>query len=351
MLQANSSLAELFRKQFALCKVKPGESAVIVAEPDSIPHYVAASFAALTSLGAKPFELILPIIPDVADVPVVERGVGNCTLLEKLPAVIEMLGKTDIIIDLTVEGLIHSQATEQILARGARMLYVREPADALARLMATADRTRRIARSIELLNGANTMLVTSKAGTNLKVDLEGAAVQGSWGFCDQPGRWANWGNGFVAAYPTSLKTHGDVVVAPGDILFPFKRYVERPIRFVFKDAFVETIEGEGMDAELVRDYMSRWNDRNAYGISHIGWGLHERALWHAMSLYGREEIHGVDGRAFEGNFLFSTGPNRAAGRLTACHLDIPIRNCSITLDNQQILVEGAIVEPSIMHVV
>ncbi len=349
MLQANSSLAALFAKELAWCKVKPGESAAIVAEPDSIPHYVAASFAALTGVGANAFEVILPVVPNEADDPVVERGVGNCSLLEKLPAIVEMLGKTDIIIDLTVEGLIHSRATEQILAKGARMLYVREPADALARLLPTRDRTRRIARSIDLLSDAKTMLISSKAGTNLRVDLTGAAVQGSWGFCDQPGRWANWGNGFVAAYPTSLNTNGDVVVAPGDILFPFKRYVERPIRFRFKDAFVEEIEGEGMDAELVRDYMCRWNDRNAYGISHIGWGLHERALWHAMSLYGKEEIHGVDGRAFEGNFLFSTGPNRAAGRVTACHLDIPVRNCSITLDNRPILAEGKIVEPTIIH--
>jgi len=87
-------------------------------------------------------------------------------------------------------------------------------------------------------------------------------------------------------------------------------------------------------------------NRNAYGISHVGWGLHERGLWHALSLYGSTAM-GLDGQVFEGNFLFSTGPNHAAGRQSRCHFDIPMRHCSIFLDGTPIVIDGAIVEPSI----
>src|SRR5215470_14340266 len=91
----------------------------------------------------------------------------------------------------------------------------------------------------------------------------------------------------------------------------------------------------GADAERIRDYMARWEDPNAYGISHAGWGLPERGLWHALSLYGNTAT-GLDGRVFEGNFLLSTGPNHAAGRRSRCHFDIPMRQCSIFLDGTPI---------------
>ena len=35
-----------------------------------------------------------------------------------------------------------------------------------------------------------------------------------------------------------------------------------------------------------------------------------------------------------GNFLFSIGPNDANGRHTLCHLDIPMRGCSLFLDDE-----------------
>jgi len=56
---------------------------------------------------------------------------------------------------------------------------------------------------------------------------------------------------------------------------------------------------------------------------------------------------GLDGRVFEGNFLFSTGPNHAAGRHSGCHFDIPLRSCSIFLDGAPIVIDGIIVEPSV----
>ena len=151
----------------------------------------------------------------------------------------------------------------------------------------------------------------------------------------------------MAAYPKSADVDGEVVLTPGDIIFPFKKYVEERVVLRFKGAFVEMVEGEGVDARLLREYMECWNERNAYGISHVGWGLHEKAHWHALGLYGKEETQGLDGRCVEGNFLLSTGPNYAAARHTLCHFDIPMRDCSIFLDGRPIVIEGAITEPSI----
>ena len=54
----------------------------------------------------------------------------------------------------------------------------------------------------------------------------------------------------------------------------------------------------------------------------------------------------MDARAFAGNFLFSMGPNNEAGgsRHTACHIDIPMRNCTVLLDNREVVREGKLLE-------
>jgi 2,5-dihydroxypyridine 5,6-dioxygenase len=52
----------------------------------------------------------------------------------------------------------------------------------------------------------------------------------------------------------------------------------------------------------------------------------------------------MDARAYEGNFLCSLGPNNEAGgsRTTACHIDIPMRNCTVRLDGVDVVTRGKV---------
>ena len=134
------------------------------------------------------------------------------------------------------------------------------------------------------------------------------------------------------------------MLSPGDIIFPFKSYVREEMRLHIKDGYIREIEG-GFDAELLREYMSEFNDPEAYAVSHLGWGLNPRARWSRLALLDRQQTNGNDARAFAGNFMFSTGPNTDAGgsRDTLCHLDIPMRKCSVSLDDMPMTVNGKIV--------
>jgi 2,5-dihydroxypyridine 5,6-dioxygenase len=89
--------------------------------------------------------------------------------------------------------------------------------------------------------------------------------------------------------------------------------------------------------------MADFDDPDAYGLSHIGWGLDERAKWAALGTDSRG--HGMELRAFYGNVLFSTGPNDLVGgpNHTSCHLDIPMRNCSLWCDDRPVIVDGDVV--------
>jgi 2,5-dihydroxypyridine 5,6-dioxygenase len=53
----------------------------------------------------------------------------------------------------------------------------------------------------------------------------------------------------------------------------------------------------------------------------------------------------MDGRSFMGNFLFSTGPNAEVGgsNHSPCHVDIPMTDCSISLDGIPVTIDGEVV--------
>ena len=95
---------------------------------------------------------------------------------------------------------------------------------------------------------------------------------------------------------------------------------------------------------LMRDWLEGWGDRDGYAVSHLGWGLHPKARWNCIEMFGPARCV-AHGRAFAGNFLFSTGPNTQGGgkRTTPGHYDAPMRDCSVFLDGEQIIDRGRIV--------
>ena len=127
----------------------------------------------------------------------------------------------------------------------------------------------------------------------------------------------------MLTWPNEGGARGKIVIDVGDILLPQKLYVRSAIELTVENGYATRIDG-GVDAELLREYVASFKDPEAYAISHIGWGLQPRAHWTTLGLYDREATIGMDARAYEGNFLFSLGPNNEAGgsRRTTCHIDI-----------------------------
>ncbi len=134
-------------------------------------------------------------------------------------------------------------------------------------------------------------------------------------------------------------------MAPGDMNLTFKRYLEQPIALQVERDYLTGIEGDSLDADLFRSYRAAWDDPVAYGFSHVGWGLKPRAQCESLVFYDRGDIHCTEFRAFAGNFLFSTGSNQEAGRFTQGHFDLPLRNCSISLDGLEVVDRGMLSGP------
>lgn len=330
---------EAFVSAFRLCKVEEGEPVAILSETQSRPLNVHLAELALLRLGAKPFHVTVVSPAQTAPVPV--RSTGASQALQGHPGALAALNASSLIIDLTVEGLLHAPELPGILKAGSRVMMVsNEHPDALERLLPDPALMPKVKAAVKLCRGAKTMTVTSAAGTDLTVNMADAATAGVWGYTDRPGTIAHWPGGIVVSFPKAGSVNGTLVLDAGDCNLTFKRYLERPVTLTLEDDYVTDISGEGTDAELMRRYWAAWGDREAYAVSHVGWGMNRAARYEALTLYDQRDTNCTEIRAFAGNFLFSTGANEFAGRFTEGHFDIPVRGCTIALDGTVVVKDG-----------
>jgi 2,5-dihydroxypyridine 5,6-dioxygenase len=330
-----------FLRTFELCAIEADMPVAILGETQSRALNVQLAELALARLGAKPFHLTATTPPQTAPVPV--RSTGACQALRGHPGILAALKSVPVIVDVTVEGLMHAPELPEILASGARVLTVsNEHPEALERLVPEPWLKDYVQAAARLMRHSRTMTVTSAAGTDLRVDMEGASTVGIWGYTTKPGTLAHWPGGIVVSFPRAGATNGLLVLDEGDINLTFKRYLEQPVSLTIEEDFVRDIAGGGTDAELMRRYWAAWDDINAYAVSHVGFGMNPGARYEALTLYDKGDINGTELRAYAGNFLFSTGANEFAERYTEGHFDLPMRGCTIALDGQNVVTDGVI---------
>ena len=334
---------DAFCEVFERCAVKRGDTAAILSETQSRALNVHLAELALLRLGARPFHIVMPTPRNPHAVPV--RSTGASEAIGKLGPVVSALGQAGFVVDVTLEGLMHAPETPEILKAGARILVIsNEHPEALERMRPDGALEVRVRAAVKRLRGAKLMTVISGAGTDLSVDLSGASTVGVWGWTDRAGTLAHWPGGVVVSFPRGGAVNGTLVLDRGDMNLTFKRYLESQVRLVIEADYVTKIDGTGVDAELMRRYLSAWGDKEAYAVSHVGYGLNEKARYEALAMYGQRDTNGTELRAVAGNFLFSTGANEFAGRYTAGHFDIPVMGTTIVVDGVEVVKEGRVVE-------
>ncbi len=332
---------DTFADVFRLCGVQPGDACAVLSETQSRQALVQLSELALARLGARWFLVVLPTPHQTAPVPV--RSTGASDAIGGLNPVVQALATSVFIADCTVEGLQHAAELPRILEGGARVLVIsNEHPEILERTAPRAEDEAPVREAMRRMKAASRMRVSSAAGTDLAIGLAGARVGGVWGFTARPGSLSHWPGGLVLAFPAAGSVQGTLVLDRGDVNLTFKRYLLDPVRLRIENDHVVAIEGDSVDADLMRGYYEAWGDRSAYAVSHVGWGLNERARWDAMTFYDKSDFNGTELRAFAGNFLYSTGANEVAGRHTLGHFDLPLRRCTVLLDDQPVVVEGVL---------
>lgn len=336
-----AALAALFRREFELCNVWKGETVALLSDLSSRREFVEASFAAATDLGADAYEMCVNSIPSWTKVGV--ETVGACK------GTIDALAAADLLVCLHIP--LFTKWMKTVRDAGTRVLMIIDHPDDLADLMAPPGLKDAVVHSGKRLEGTKVMRVVSDAGTDLAVECGEFRTMIQYGFADAPGRFDHWGAGHVHTFPNEGSANGAVVIQPGDlVILPYNRFVQDEIRIEIRDGFIRKIEG-GLDAKLMNNWLEEnrrtSGDMDGHAISHLGWGLNPQARWDALALYGDDPDRTyASARVFAGNFLFSTGPNTQGGgkRNTRGHYDVPMRDCTVMLDNEVIIEKGRIVD-------
>jgi 2,5-dihydroxypyridine 5,6-dioxygenase len=332
---------DAFCEVFEKCAVKRGDTAAILSETQSRPLNVQLAELALARLGARAFHIVVPTPRNSYPVPV--RSTGSSEAIGNLAPVVSALGQAGFVVDCTLEGLMHAPETPDILKAGARIMVIsNEHPEALERMRPDAALEKSVRAAAKMLRASKRMKVTSAAGTDLAVNMEGASTVGVWGWTDRPGTLAHWPGGIVVSFPKSGTVEGTLVLDRGDINLTFKRYLQDRITLTLEKDYVTKIVGDGPDAEMMRGYFAAWGDKDAYAVSHVGWGMNPGARYEALAMYDMRDTNGTELRAVPGNFLFSTGANEFAGRHTAGHFDLPVMKTTITVDNTVVVKDGVL---------
>jgi 2,5-dihydroxypyridine 5,6-dioxygenase len=340
-----AKLPGLFLKQFVLSKVGQGETMVLLSDMTTRPEYVEAAFAAAEELGANAYEMRVNMVPSWTKV-----GVDTIGQTKGLK---EALVAADIVVALHIP--LFTGWLREVMSTGTRFLMIIDAPDDLETLLAPKGLKEAVLHADKRLAATKEIRVVSDAGTDLTYSCGEYPVMSQWGYSDEPGHFDHWGVGHTHTFPNEGSANGTVVIAPGDIvILPYCRYVHDEVRLEIRDGFIRKVEG-GLDAKLMTDWLDdnkvSEDDLDPYAVSHLGWGLNPQARWYNIALNGDdpERAHAA-ARVFPGNFLFSTGPNTQGGgtRNTKGHYDVPMRDCSVILDNEVIIDKGRIVDEAMI---
>ncbi len=338
-------LPALFRRQFQLCKVKPGETVAVVSDVATRREYVEAAFAAADDIGCDIYEICVSTTPSWTKV--ATPTIGKCR------GTVEALCAADMVLIFHIP--LFTAWLKTVMAAGTRVLMVHDAPDDLAELASPPGLKEAVKYAEALYRNTREVRVTRPGGTDITYRCGDYPVMAQWGYSDEPGHFDLWGAGHIHTFPNEGSTRGTVVLRPGDIvILPYCRFVSDAVHLTIENGHIVEIGG-GLDAKLMRDWLDDGktgeDDRDPFAVSHLGWGLNPQARWYWMGLQGDlPERNRAAARVFAGNFLFSTGPNTQGGgkRSTRGHYDVPMRDCTVTLDGKTIIEAGRLVDPKMI---
>jgi leucyl aminopeptidase (aminopeptidase T) len=184
--------------------------------------------------------------------------------------------EADVVLAAASRSCYHTEAKGAAQAAGARGVF-NGPAEVSAWTEGamTADflEIREVAmRVADALRGASRVRVTSPAGTDVELSIEGREPKG-WltGVCRNPGEISAFPGGEVSLPPVEGTTNGTIVV---ERVMTDLGVLRSPITWVVRDGLVVDIRG-GEDAERLRWHID--GVENARNVGELGIGLNPMA--------------------------------------------------------------------------
>ena len=314
---------------------REGESLIVLSQGDERAEYVDAFLDRGPAARRDGDEPPAPVLL-VGDAPARSASGRSARRRSRgnQPAV-DILKSADMVVETLF--LLFSDELTEIQQAGTRILTCIEPVDLLARMFPTQELKRphrRRARAAR--RRAQTLRFTNRAGTDVTYRI-GVPVEGrSTATSTSPGQWDHWpSGGMVLTCGEDDGIDGRVVVDRGDILLPFKQYVAEPIEFTIEAGRITDIARRRLPGRARARPTSPTSTTPTPTASRTSAGASTSARsGPALATDSRGHGHGAAARS-TATCSSRPGPTTSSAARTtrSCHLDIPMRGCSLYLDD------------------
>jgi 2,5-dihydroxypyridine 5,6-dioxygenase len=251
--------------------------------------------------------------------------------------VAEAMKRADVVLAPVSRSITHTRAVKEAASAGARILVMTAFTE---RLMISGgieadfrDQRPVCEKLADLFTEADTVKLTTLAGTDLAMNIEGRRGNALTCVVDKPGMFSPVPNIEANVSPIEGSAEGKIVV---DASIPYIGIglLREPVKMTVNKGFITEIQG-GYQAEVLRRDLESKNDPNVYNIAELGVGLNPRSEMTGIML----DDEGVRGSAHIG-----IGTNiTLGGKLKAAvHYDLVLWKPTIGLDGKTIIENGEI---------
>ncbi len=309
------------KKLVEVCgNVQPGEKVLILSDFEMVS--VARCMAAAAQ--QRDAEVVMTLMAP--------RKMHN----EPLPTMVaQAMLKADIIFVPTSWSIAHTEARVQASKAGVRIInlpsYREETLISGGIDLDFVKQAPLVEKVADLLTQAKTAHVTSQAGTDITLNLEGRSGAALTGLAHKPGVFCTPPD--VESRVTPLEgTSEGVIVVDGSIPVPEIGLIATPIRVTVEKGYATKIEG-GREAQFLADILRKANDQGAYNIAELGIGMNPMAKLVGVM---------VEDEGSLGTVHIAVGTSAAFGGKvrTHLHLDMMFRNPTVELDGKKVLDKG-----------
>jgi 2,5-dihydroxypyridine 5,6-dioxygenase len=350
-MNARRELSHILEDVLRLCNVEAGEKVVLVSDQARSDSMLEAWRIGLSRVGA---DFLTALSPPKPLVPWWEqRNDGNLML--------ELMKSADMVIFQRTPGIpyygflpIYSNDFKEVVFSETRWLSCKMDETTTRRLTPREEVIRRTLAGAVRLHEAETIRITSEAGTDLSMSKKGRKGGAQLPVAREPGWWARLGTANVACAPLEETAEGtlvwDVMDSVGEAMGGMLDLQRERIVARFESGRIVHLEG-GADARLLGLRLEQLATPNRPGvrrIAHVGWGTDDKAI------FNQEGFSSEDWESYYGGVIIHFGVNM---------FDTPVKhsglggaipegtphwgglhlNCNLYLDGELVLENGRII--------
>ncbi len=254
---------------------------------------------------------------------------------EEPPApVAELMKHVDVILAPTSKSLSHTDARRKASQMGVRIATLPGITEDMMIRTLNADYARIAERSTRLaaiLTEGKMAHVTTPAGTDITMSIEGRRAEPDTGLAHEPGAFINLPAGEAYLAPVEGTARGTIVV--DGAMAGVGMITDRPIRLVVEDGYVVEIDG-GEEAARLIELIEPFG-KPARNIGELGIGTNDRARLTGLILEDEKAM---------GTIHIALGDNVSFGGTVRVpsHLDGLLKQPTLTIDDRVIMRDGAL---------